>query len=133
MMNPYMYVCDVGTYTFIHTHAYIQRLHSQRMRSPVRLVSLQAPTFQMRFYLCTHVYIHTHTHTYIHTFIHTYSDFTLNECAHLCAYLNDKHLQFNDVRHGKYSTMMMVHDFTKRHVVAKNKAAIRGACICMCV
>ena len=35
--------------------------------------------------------------------------FTLNECAHLCALLNDLHLQFNDMRHGKYSTAVMVH------------------------
>jgi len=35
--------------------------------------------------------------------------FTLNECAHLCALLNDLHLQFNDMRHGKYSTAAMVH------------------------
>lgn len=35
--------------------------------------------------------------------------FTLNECAHLCALLNDLHLQFNDMRHGKYSTMAMIH------------------------
>lgn len=34
--------------------------------------------------------------------------FTLNECAHLCALLNDLHLQFNDMRHGKYSTKVMV-------------------------
>ena len=29
-------------------------------------------------------------------------------CAHLCALLNDLHLQFNDARHGKHSTMLMV-------------------------
>jgi len=34
--------------------------------------------------------------------------FTLNECAHLCALLNDLHLQFNDMRHGKFSTKVMV-------------------------
>jgi hypothetical protein len=34
-------------------------------------------------------------------------------CADLCALLNDLLLQFNDMRHGKYSTMAMIHLFMK--------------------
>ena len=50
-------------------------------------------------------------------------DFTLNECAHLCALLNDLHLQFNDMRHGKYSTMAMVNLLMQNRNVPKTVGA----------
>ncbi|EKX40553.1 hypothetical protein GUITHDRAFT_142658 [Guillardia theta CCMP2712] len=44
-------------------------------------------------------------------------EFTLNECAHLCTLLNDLHLQFNDMRHGKFSTMMMIHRLVRQLLI----------------
>ena len=55
--------------------------------------------------------------------------FTLNECAHLCALLNDLHLQFNDMRHGKYSTKVMVQLLMQSRKLDKGKGdkALAGA------
>ena len=44
------------------------------------------------------------------------SKFTLNECAHLCALFNDLHLQFNDLRNGKHSTMVMINCLSRQYI-----------------
>jgi len=43
--------------------------------------------------------------------------FTLNECGHLCALLNDMNLQFNDMRQGKHATMCLINQLRRSWII----------------